>query len=438
MFLNPLDNRSLYHWYDLSMRTMQPYSMYCLDLARSFRRIADTVDLPIHLPYASRLQKKGFARLQKSSIQDARALAAYFYVIHLCTNIYTKPTFGISDIKIDGEFYEVQEEIIDKKSFCHLLHFKKMNIQEGVFPKLLMVAPMAGHYATLLRNTVKYLLPHYDIYITDWKNARDVPLIDGSFDLNTYVDYIISFFRQLSPALHVMAVCQATVPVLTALAILSTKKDTRIPKTAILLGGPIDTTQSPTIVDELATSRGDDWFQQNVISMVPTHFPGGMRLVYPGFMQLSGFLGMNLQRHIESLQRAIHDYANNKKKSAMKTIQFYLEYFSTMDLTAEFYMQTIHTVFQQQLLVKGKFKSKGRMIRLQDITEVAMLAIEGEKDDITGIGQTKSVIKLCKNLPDHMKEYFLAEGVGHYGLFNGSKFRRIIIPEINAFVDSHR
>ncbi|WP_233586783.1 polyhydroxyalkanoate depolymerase [Legionella sp. km772] len=275
------------------------------------------------------------------------------------------------------------------------------------------------------------------MYITDWKNARDVPLIEGSFDLDDFIDYVISYFKILAPNLNVMAVCQPTVPVLAALALMSTDKDPSIPQSAILLGGPVDTAQSPTAVNKLAVSRGDDWFEQNVISMVPGHFPGAMRLVYPGFMQLSGFMSMNMQRHMESLQKAIDDYANNKKDAALKTIQFYLEYFSTMDLTAEFYMQTINTVFQEQLLVKGRYKSKGKEIRLQDVKNTAILIIEGENDDITGRGQTKSVLSLCKNLPDKMKKYVLAAGVGHYGLFNGSKFRNVIVPEMNQFITTH-
>lgn len=304
-------------------------------------------------------------------------------------------------------------------------------------PKLLVVAPMSGHYATLLRDTVRNLLPLYDVYITDWKNARDVPLIEGSFDLDDFIDYIISYFNLLAPNLNVMAVCQPTVPVLAAVALMSTNNSPNLPRTAILLGGPIDTNQSPTSVNELAASRGDDWFQQNVISIVPSRFPGAMRLVYPGFMQLAGFMSMNFQRHVESLQKAVDRYADNQKEAAFKIIKFYLEYFSTMDLTAEFYMQTINTVFQEKLLTTGRYKSRGHNVRLQDIKNTSILAIEGERDDITGVGQTKSVLSLCKNLPDSMKKYFLAEGVGHYGLFNGKKFRNIIIPEIHDFTKTH-
>lgn len=434
MLHNPIDSRSLYNWYDLTMRSLQPYSDYCLMCSKRFKRIADSMNLPVNLPFLSDTQKELCSMVMQSSIKYFRELTGYYYVFHMVTDIYEKPKFEITDIKLGDDYYDIVEEIVDSKSFCDLLRFKKKGIADNAMPKMLLVAPMSGHYATLLRDTVQALLPYYDVYITDWRNARDVPLIEGAFDLDDFIEYVMSYFRLLGPELNVMAVCQPTVPVLAALALMSTAKDPKLPRSAILLGGPIDTSQSPTSVNELAVSRGDDWFQQNVISMVPSRFPGAMRLVYPGFMQLSGFMSMNLQRHIESLQLAIHNYADNNREAALKTIRFYLEYFSTMDLTAEFYMQTINTVFQEQLLAKGHYKSKGNNIRLQDIKNTSILIIEGENDDITGLGQTKSVISLCKNLPDNKKKYYLAKGVGHYGLFNGSKFRKVVIPEINDFI----
>ncbi|WED43353.1 polyhydroxyalkanoate depolymerase [Legionella cardiaca] len=437
MLFNPLDNRSLYNWYDFTMRAIQPYSDYSLTLSKRCQRLANTMDLPVTIPFLSDMQQDVIKSFMQFGIKNYRELAGYFYVYHMMTNIYEKPKFNIKEVKIDDEYFDIFEEIIDEKSFCNLIRFKKRQISEGAFPKMLLVAPMSGHYATLLRDTVKGLLPFYDVYITDWKNARDVPLKEGAFDLNDFIDYLISHFKLLGPDLNVMAVCQPTVPVLAALALMSTNDDPKLPRSAILLGGPIDTSKSPTAVNELAESRGEDWFQQNVISMVPARFPGAMRLVYPGFMQLSGFMSMNMQRHMESLKNAIHNYGANQRDKAIKTIQFYLEYFSTMDLTAEFYMQTIHTVFQEHLLVKGRYKSRGKDIRLQDIRKTSILVIEGEKDDITGLGQTKSVISLCKNLPDDMKKYHLAAGVGHYGLFNGSKFRNTIIPEINNFITTN-
>jgi poly(3-hydroxybutyrate) depolymerase len=437
MLNNPLDNRSLYNLYDWGMTAIQPYSNYSLALSKRYKRIADTLNLPMKIPYVNAAQDELIRHCTENSLKFFRGLVGYHYVAHMVTNMHQKPEFGIVEIKLGDDYYDIEEEIVDRKSFCSLIHFKKKGIAENTYPKMLVVAPMSGHHATLLRDTVRSLLPYYDVYITDWKDARDVPLKEGSFDLDEYIEYVISYFKLLAPALNVMAVCQPTVPVLAALALLSTEKDPHLPATAILIGGPIDTTQSPTAVNKLAVSRGDEWFEQNVISMVPYQYPGAMRLVYPGFMQLSGFMGMNMQRHIESLNKAIEHYAENNKEAALKTIQFYLEYFSTMDLTAEFYMQTINTVFQAQLLVKGRYKSKGKDIRLHDIKKTAILVIEGESDDITGLGQTRSVITLCKNLSDDMKQFHLAPGVGHYGLFNGSKFRSKIIPEINTFTHKH-
>ncbi|QEY52259.1 polyhydroxyalkanoate depolymerase [Legionella longbeachae] len=437
MFFNPLDNRYLYNIYDFNMRLLQPYSDYCENLARRFRRVSDNINLPYKIPYTSDDTQISFRKILEATSSHYRRVAGYAYVFHMITNVYDKPKFDINQIKIDDEYYDIQEEIIDKQSFCNLIRFKKTYAEHLNLPKMLLVAPMSGHYATLLRDTVINLLPLYDVYITDWKNARDVPLTEGSFDLDDYIEYMISYFNLLGPNLNVMAVCQPTVPVLAAVALMSTNHSANLPRTAILLGGPIDTSQSPTTVNDLAASRGDDWFQQNVISIVPSRFPGAMRLVYPGFMQLAGFMSMNLQRHMESLQRAVDRYAENQKEAAFKIIKFYLEYFSTMDLTAEFYMQTINTVFQEKLLTTGRYKSRGHNVRLQDIQKTAILAIEGERDDITGVGQTRSVISLCKNLPDSMKKYFLAEEVGHYGLFNGKKFRNIIIPEIHKFTQTY-
>ncbi len=419
------------------MRLLQPYSDYFDNMAKRFRRISDNINLPVRIPYMSDDEQSGLKKILEATSSHFRRLSGYSYIFHMVTNVYDKPKFDINEVKIQDEYYDIQEELIDKKSFCNLIRFKKVNGEQLNLPKLLVVAPMSGHYATLLRDTVRNLLPLYDVYITDWKNARDVPLIEGSFDLDEFIEYIISYLNLLAPNLNVMAVCQPTVPVLAAVALMSTNNSPNLPRTAILLGGPIDTNQSPTSVNELVTSRGDDWFQQNVISIVPSRFPGAMRLVYPGFMQLAGFMSMNFQRHIESLQKAVDRYADNEKEAAFKIIKFYLEYFSTMDLTAEFYMQTINTVFQEKLLTTGRYKSRGHNVRLQDIQNTSILAIEGEHDDITGVGQTKSVLGLCKNLPDSMKKYFLAEGVGHYGLFNGKKFRNIIIPEIHAFTKAH-
>lgn len=435
MLFNPIDNRWLYGAVDTHSRLMKPVSEYYLKLSKQLNRVSDLMNIPGKLPY---MPTDELRELMKHPRYLIRLGAGYSYITHMLLDTYQKPKFGIEDVKVGDTYYDVQFTIVKKKSFCNLVHFRK--IMEGAekLPKLLLVAPLSGHYATLLRETVRDSLPYYDVYITDWKNARDVPISEGAFDFDEFVKYMISFMQDLGPDLNVMAVCQPTVPVLVALALMSTDNDPHLPNTAILLGGPIDTDQAPTSVNELATSRGEDWFKQNVMSIVPSRFPGYMRLVYPGFMQLSGFMSMNLQRHIESLRGAVEDFANDNRKNAFKTVNFYTEYFSTMDLTAEFYLQTIDTVFQKKLLTKGKLKTRGRYATLQDITKTSILAIEGEKDDITGIGQTKSVLTLCKNLPETMKRYFLAPEVGHYGLFNGSKFRKVVLPEIMKFTSEHR
>ncbi len=437
MFINPIDSRSLYNFVDYTLRSIQPFSDYCLSLAKQFNSISDSVNLPVTLPYISEEMKQNFAEMLKQSTYLYRKTAGNLYIYHMLTSIYEKPSFDITEVKIGDSYCDIVEEVVIRKSFCNLLHFKKMQDNGKNLPKILLVAPMSGHFATLLRGTVRDMLPYYDVYITDWKNARDVPLTEGAFDLDEYAHYMISFMQLLGPDLHVMAVCQPTVPVLVALAFMSTDNDPRAPRSVILLGGPIDTNQSPTAVNELANTRGDDWFRQNVISIVPSRYAGAMRLVYPGFMQLSGFLSMNPERHMRSLANAIEDYANQKRENAFKTIRFYSEYFATMDITAEFYLQTINTVFQQKLLTKGRYRSRGRDVRLQDIKNTAILAIEGGKDDITGVGQTKSVLNFCNNLPDDMKKYVLAEDVGHFGLFNGTKFRKIILPEIRAFTSGY-
>jgi poly(3-hydroxybutyrate) depolymerase len=410
---------------------MHPIAEYYQDVSKQLMRISDGMNLPVNLPNLKYEDQMNCIKYPQYMLRSA---AGALYVNHMLINTYNKPQFGIDQVKIGDTYYDVVEEIIKRRNFCDLLHFKKLKAK-AEYPKLLLVAPMSGHYATLLRNTVKDLLPFYDVYITDWKNARDVPLTLGSFDFNDYIRYMITFMQTLGPDLHVVAVCQATVPVLVALSVLSSQNDPAVPASVVMLGGPIDTSQTPTEVNKFATTRGNSWFTSNALSIVPSHYAGYMRVVYPGFMQLSSFMSMNLDNHVKSLQSAIENYAEGNIQGAFKTIEFYSEYLATMDLTAEFYMQTMDTVFQNKLLVDGRLKWKGRYAQLKDITKTAILAIEGENDDITGIGQTKSVLTLCENLPNTMKKYLLAENVGHYGLFNGSKFRSIISPQIVAFTN---
>lgn len=435
MIFSPVDNRLVYAWVDTSLRTLEPLSDYCLDAFKHLNQLSYHVSDIFHvMPYNNLEEHSEFFNISRYWI---RILAGSFYVSHMLTDMYHKPEWDIDDVQIGDTYVDVVQEIVFKKPFCELLHFKKIVANEQDYPKLFLVAPLSGHYATLLRDTVRGLLPYYDVYITDWINARDVPLTEGSFDLEKYVQYMIFFMKKLSSNLHVMAVCQATVPVLIALALMSDDNDPHIPLTVSLLGGPIDVEQTPTKVNDLAQTRGKDWFKQNVISIVPSHYAGYMRLVYPGFMQLSSFMSMNINRHIASLQGAIQDYAKDELQDALKTIKFYKEYFSMMDLTAEFYMQTVHSIFQEKLLSQGRLKMKGRYAQLNSIQKTAVFAIEGALDDITGIGQTRAALDLCAHLPDTKKRYLLAEGVGHYGLFNGRKFRNIIVPEIVKFTQEH-
>lgn len=433
MLFNPVnDNRWLYDVVDGYLNAMHPVSDKALDMAKQLIRISDGLNLPIKVPH---MNEELTSRMLKNQRYFIRGMAGSLYVSHMFLDTYHKPEFGINGIRIGDEYYDISEEVLKKRNFCDLLHFKKMHYK-GDLPKMLLIAPMSGHYATLLRGTVTDMLPHYDVYITDWKNARDVPLSEGSFDFNDFVQYLITFMTHLGPDLHVMAVCQPTVPALVATAIMSSSEDPAVPLSLTLVGGPVDTDQQPTAVNDLATNRSDEWFKQNAISIVPARYPGHMRLVYPGFMQLSGFMSMNLERHMQSLASAVKHYAEGDRVNALKTIKFYSEYLATMDLTAEFYMQTMNTVFQEKLFLQGRIKLRGKYARLSDIKNTAILAVEGGKDDITGVGQTKSALTLCKNVPDHMKHYYLADDVGHYGLFNGSKFRKVILPEILKFTSS--
>jgi poly(3-hydroxybutyrate) depolymerase len=430
MLFNPIDSRSLYTMVDYNSRLMQPMADYAYGLADQINAFSEQINIPGGIPYLPALTSM-FTFLQP----PLRSIAASLYSFHTLVDMYEKPSFDIVETEIAGKFVEIIEVIALRRIFCDLLHFKKLSdVQQ---PVMIVVAPMSGHYATLLRDTVKDLLPYYDVYITDWKNARDIPLSKGGFDFTRFVNYIIEFIQFLGPDVHVMAVCQPTVPVITAVSLMASGNDPKAAKSVTLIGGPVDTTQMPTTVNDLADTRRINWFQQHVISIVPHNYPGAMRLVYPGFMQLLGFFTMNFERHQRSIGQAIKHFADGKVEESQKVTRFYREYLSVMDITAEFYTQTITIVFQEKLLPKGKLMWRGQHVCPQDITNTAVLAIEGERDDITGLGQTKAVLDLCANLPASKKAYHLQEDVGHYGLFNGRKFREQIIPVIRAFTEAH-
>lgn len=346
-----------------------------------------------------------------------------------------KPAFGFTATTIDGVEYPVEEEIVLRKPFGQLKHFKRVGAPAK--PKILIVAPMSGHYATLLRGTAERLLHSHDVYITDWRDAKFVPVEEGHFDLDDYIDYLIEFLDVIGPGGHMIAVCQPSVPALAAVALMSAENHPALPATLTMMGGPIDTREAPTSVNELATTRPHAWFEQNVIATVPYIYPGSRRKVYPGFLQLAGFMTMNLGNHLISHWEMYRHLVDGDGESADATKAFYDEYRSVCDMTAEFYLQTIDTVFQRHLLPKGEMRHRGRHVDLGAITDVALLAIEGERDDISGLGQTKAALKHAVNLPEAKKTYHMANRVGHYGIFNGRRWREQIAPVVEQFIATH-
>jgi poly(3-hydroxybutyrate) depolymerase len=346
-----------------------------------------------------------------------------------------KPEFGLNEMIVDGESVAVHEEIVLRQPFGQLKRFVKAGV-EGA-PKLLIVAPMSGHYATLLRGTVERMLPKHDVYITDWRDARSVPLSDGRFDLDDYVDYVITFLKHIGPGAHVLAVCQPSVPVYAAVAVMNAADDPCTPKTLTMMGGPIDTRAAPTAVNTLATERPLSWFSSNVVTTVPYSYPGAGRKVYPGFMQLAGFMTMNLGNHLMSHYEMYKHLVQGEDLQAEATKKFYDEYRSVCDMTAEFYLQTVEIVFQKHALPKGEMMHRDVRVDPAAITKTALLAIEGENDDISGLGQTKAALDIATNLADDHKRYFMAPKVGHYGIFNGSKWRDTIAPIVEDWISAH-
>lgn len=368
-----------------------------------------------------------------------RSVAATAELFERTTRHYGKPEFGIHETKVDWTSVDVAEKVVWSRPFCDLLRFDRdLAAGRRPDPKILMVAPMSGHYATLLRGTVETMLPHADVYITDWIDARMVPAADGSFDLDDYIDYVIDMLHFLGPDTHVMAVCQPSVPVLAAVAVMEQRGDPLAPASMTLMGGPIDTRRSPTAVNVLAQEKGLDWFRENVIMEVPWPAPGVGRQVYPGFLQLSGFMSMNLDRHIIAHKDFFMHLVKNDGDSAEKHRDFYDEYLAVMDLTAEFYLQTVDTVFIRHALPKGELMHRGVRVDPGAISNVALLTIEGENDDISGLGQTRAAHDLCVNLPAAKQAHYMQPRVGHYGVFNGSRFRAEIAPRILDFIASNR
>jgi len=352
-----------------------------------------------------------------------------------------KPDFGLKSTVVDGREVAVVEEVVLKLPFGQLKRFRREGIADA--PRLLIVAPMSGHYATLLRGTVERMLPRHDVYITDWRDARQVPLADGRFDLDDYIDYLVQFLETVSAASagqrsHMLAVCQPSVPCYAAAALMSASQHPARPLTLTLMGGPIDTREAPTAVNTVATERPHAWFVQNAIATVPMAYPGAGRRVYPGFLQLTGFLAMNLGSHLNSHWEMFNHLVAGDADSADTTKDFYDEYRSVCDMTAEFYLQTVETVFQSHALPKGEMMHRGTRVDAAAITDIALLAIEGERDDISGVGQTQAALKLATRLADDLKRYHLAPGAGHYGIFNGSRWRDSIAPVVEDWIAAHQ
>jgi poly(3-hydroxybutyrate) depolymerase len=368
----------------------------------------------------------------------SQRIAAGYELMYRLGKEYTKPAFGIDTTTIAGETVGIMERTIVVKPFCKLLHFKK-DLNDKKFaalkqPKVLLVAPLSGHHATLLRDTVRGLLPEHDVYITDWTDARMVPLSEGPFHLDDYIHYVQDFMRMLAPDLHVISVCQPTVPVLAAISLMASNKDPKLPNTMTMMGGPIDPRKSPTAVNDLALEKPYSWFENTVIYAVPGNYPGFGRKVYPGFLQHAGFIAMNPGRHAQSHREFYQHLVRGDDSSAESHREFYDEYNAVLDMPAEYYLDTIKTVFQDAALPKGTWEVDGQLVRPQDIKTVALFTVEGELDDISGAGQTQAAHGLCTGIPKEMHYDFVAPKCGHYGIFSGRRWREMICPKITEFI----
>jgi len=373
-----------------------------------------------------------------SYTQGGKAIAAACEIFADTTKRRGHPGFFIKDVKIDGKTHKITEESVLDHAFCSLKRFHRSPGPAGRNdPKLLIVAPMSGHFATLLRGTVQQMVHNHDVYITDWRDARDVPLAEGAFDLDDYIDEIISCLKFLGPNTHILAVCQPSVPVLAATAIKNEDDDDCAPASITLMGGPIDTRINPTEVNNLATTKPLEWFENNVITQVPMIYEGAFRKVYPGFLQLSGFMTMNLDTHIGAHVNMYNHLINGDGDSAAQHRAFYAEYMSVMDMPAEYYLQTIKTVFQDHALPCGTMMWRDRKVDTSAIRKTAIMTVEGELDDISGIGQTKATHDICLNVSKSKRAHYEQKGVGHYGVFNGRRWREKISPKVSAFILKH-
>lgn len=382
-----------------------------------------------------------------AQIPSAHRVSAGFDLIHRLTKEYEKPEFGINKVNVHGTDVVIQEQVVEDKPFCKLIRFKRFTDDAALLdkmrdqPSVLIVAPLSGHHSTLLRDTVRTMLQDHKVYITDWIDARMVPLEDGPFHLDDYVNYVQDFIRKVGPGVHVISVCQPTVPVLAAVSLMASRGEAT-PRTMTMMGGPIDARKSPTAVNNLAMNKSFEWFENNVIYRVPPNYPGASRRVYPGFLQHTGFVAMNPDRHANSHYDYFLDLVRGDGDSADAHRQFYDEYNAVLDMPAEYYLDTIKTVFQDFALVNGTWKvrnpqGKDELVRPQDIKTTALLTVEGELDDISGAGQTRAAHDLCTGIPKTRQKHYDVVGAGHYGIFSGRRWREQAYPEIRAFILSH-
>jgi len=371
----------------------------------------------------------------------SQRIAAGYELMYRLGKDYEKPAFEIHHAELKDGPVPVVEEVTVTKPFCRLIHFKKdlsdKQIKALNQPTVLLVAPLSGHHSTLLRDTVRGLLIDHDVYITDWTDARMVPQSAGAFHLDDYIYYVQDFIRLLGPDLHVISVCQPTVPVLAAISLMATAKDPKLPKTMTMMGGPIDPRRSPTAVNNLAVEKKFSWFENTVIYSVPPNYPGHGRKVYPGFLQHAGFIAMNPGRHAQSHREFYMHLVEGDEETAEGHRKFYDEYNAVLDMPAEYYLDTIKTVFQEHALPKGTWKVGGQLVRPQDITTVALFTVEGELDDISGAGQTQAAHDLCSSIPASMQQDFVAPQAGHYGIFSGRRWREVVCPKITEFIKKH-
>ena len=415
----------LYQIYDAQRSMLEPFA----DWAHAASKLFTTPVSPLsHVPGADRI-------------------AAGYELFYRLGKDYVKPAFGLHTINIDGVDVAIHERVEMDKPFCELRRFKRYSDNETTLttmkaqPVVLIVAPLSGHYATLLRDTVKSMLQGHKVYITDWRNARLVPVEDGEFHLDDYVNYVQEFVRYLQDThgeCHIMSVCQPTVPVLAAMSLMAARGE-QMPLSMTMMGGPIDARRSPTAVNTLATQRSHEWFENNVIFRVQPSFPGAGRLVYPGFLQHAGFVSMNPDRHAQSHYEYFQQLVRGDDGSAEAHRQFYDEYNAVLDMDADYYLETIETVFQKFKLVEGTWdvknaKGKVERVRPEAITNASLMTIEGELDDISGSGQTEAAHDLCRNIPASKRQHFEVKGAGHYGIFSGSRWRNIVYPKVREFI----